>query len=354
MKNLIYHSLKLYCSIALKFYFKKWQVRYVVPVPTGPIIFVANHQNAFLDAVILGCSSSRTPWFLTRANVFQKDLVKKIFNTLKMTPVYRFRDGFGTLRKNDEVIENCIQLLGQGESIVIFGEGNHDEHWRLRPLQKGFARIAIAAEEKNNWALDVKIVPVGIQYDSHSKFRSRILISFGKPISVKEIVQASSVLPEQLDLLITKTSNELRQLILHIDQPGYENKKEYFLQHRLFKNDLAEQLKSDQEVILTTPPLPESSTTSGGTSRASKTQWWNPIFIYGCINHIFPWAIIRWFIKTKVKDPQFIGSLKFALGMMLVPIFYLLQTWIFYSLSGSGVMSTFYFLSLPISILLRD
>ena len=85
MKNLSYLSLKIYCRIALKFYFKKWQVRNIQPVPEGAVIFVANHQNAFLDAVVLGCSSHHNPWFLTRANVFQKPLMKKIFNTFKMT-----------------------------------------------------------------------------------------------------------------------------------------------------------------------------------------------------------------------------------------------------------------------------
>jgi len=354
MKNLIYYSLKLYCSIALRFYFKKWQVRNIVPVPYGPVIFVANHQNAFLDAVLLGCSSSRTPWFLTRANVFSKDLVKKIFNILKMTPVYRFRDGFSTLRKNDEVIDNCVKLLSQGEAIMIFGEGNHDKHWRLRPLQKGFARIAIAAEEKNKWALNVKIVPVGIQYDSHSKFRSRVLLSFGEAIQVKDAIQENTNLPDQVELLLNKTSEALKPLMLHIEQLDYEKKQEYFLQKRIIKNDLVEQLKSDQDIIVTTHQLPESSPISKEKTSAVNTHWWNPFFLYGFINHIIPWAIIRWFIKTKVKDPQFIGSLKFALGMILVPIFYLFQTWMLYALSGSGVISILYFLSLPISILLRD
>ncbi len=353
MKNLIYRSLKLYCRVVLWFYFKKWQVRNIVPVPNGPVIIVANHQNAFLDAVILGCSSQRNPWFLTRANVFQKDLVKKIFNVFKMTPVYRFRDGFGTLRKNDEVIDNCVQLLSRGEAIVIFGEGNHDEHWRLRALQKGFARIAIAAEEKNNWMLGVKIIPVGIQYDSHSKFRSRVLVSFGEAIYVKDITQTYSTLPEQQEALVSKTSVALKSLILHIEQPNYEKKQEYFLQNRIIKNDLVEQLKSDQEIILTTPPLTETKSTSKKNAHKN-TPWWNPIFIYEFTNHILPRSIIQWFLKTKVKDPQFIGSLKFALGMVLVPIFYLLQTGLCYAISGSWIISGVYFLSLPVSVLLKD
>jgi 1-acyl-sn-glycerol-3-phosphate acyltransferase len=335
----------------LRFYFKKWQVHNIVSVPNGPVIFVANHQNAFLDAVILGCSSQRNPWFLTRANVFQKEFVKKIFNIFKMTPVYRFRDGFSTLRKNDEVIDNCIQLLSRGEAIVIFGEGNHDEHWRLRSLQKGFARIAIAAEEKNNWALGVKIIPVGIQYDSHSKFRSRVLVSFGEAISVKDIAQTYSTLPEQQEALLSKTSVALKPLILHIDQPNYEEKQEYFLKNRIIKNDLVKQLKSDQEIILN---MPIHDLEFVSKSVIDDKPRWNPFFLYGFINHILPWAIIHWFLKTKVKDPQFIGSLKFALGMVLVPFFYLLQTGLCYAISGSWIISGIYLISLPVSVVLKD
>ena len=59
-------------------------------------------------------------------------------------------------------------------------------------------------------------------------------------------------------------------------------------------------------------------------------------------------------IKTKVKDPQFIGSLKFALGIVLVPVFYVLQTTICYVISGSILISAIYFLSLPLSVKLKD
>ena len=117
MKEFIYRSFKIYCRIVLWFYFKKWQVRNAMTIPDGPVIFVANHQNAFLDAIIIGCSSPRNPWFLTRANVFQKELVKKILNTFKMTPVYRFRDGFSTLRKNDEVIDTSFNCWDKARQL---------------------------------------------------------------------------------------------------------------------------------------------------------------------------------------------------------------------------------------------
>ena len=232
---------------------------------------------------------------------------------------------------------------------MIFGEGNHDEHWRLRSLQKGFARIAITAEEKNNWSLGVKIIPIGLQYDSHSKFRSRILVSFGEAISVKDNVQTKSSLPEQLEVLLEVTSNAIKSLILHIEQPNYESKQNYFLQNRIIKKDLIEQLKADQEIISNTPDEVDAKKITGSNSPS-----WNPLFLYETINHILPRTLIRWILKTKVKDRQFIGSLKFVLGMVLVPIFYLLQTGVCLAISDSWAISGIYLLSLPVSVTLRD
>lgn len=350
MEKIIYHSLKQYCKTALKFYFSKWQVQELVPIPKGPVIFVSNHQNAFLDAVLISCSSSREPWFLTRANVFSSKLVKKILTILQMSPVYRFRDGFSTLRKNDEVIDNCVELLSKQNSILIFGEGNHNGQWYLRALQKGFARIAVAAEERNDWKLGVTIVPVGVQYESHTDFRSRVLVSFGKPISVKENISSELSVQENIERLLDKTSEGIKPLILHIDPDHYESRLNFWLANRQVKKDLVEQLKADQELVKV------NSTTDFVQHKKEnkKSQaWWNPIRIYESINHFPPRFILHWVLTNKVKDPQFIGSLKYAIGMVLVPIFYFIQTGLCFAISQSWPITLAYFLSLPISILLR-
>lgn len=349
IQKIFYQSLKKYTTAALKFYFKRWQVREVVPVPPGPVIFVSNHQNAFLDAVLIVCSSYRNPWFLTRANVFTNAVARKILTWLQMSPVYRFRDGFSTLRKNDEVIDNCVQLLSQKKSIAIFGEGNHNDQWYLRPLQKGFARIAIAAEEKNNWKLNLKIVPVGIQYDSHTNFRSRVLVSFGNPISVKENYNNALSAQENLELLIQETSNGIKSLILHIDHNHYAAKFNFWRKHREIKTDLVDQLKSDQKLVDDCPHTDFATT----YTEEKKHSRWNPIHVYESINHFPSRIIVRWVIQNKIKDPQFIGSIKFAMGMFLVPVFYFIQTGLCYAVSQSWLISLVYFISLPISVMLR-
>jgi len=347
--KIIYHYLKAYCTVALWFYFRRWQIQKYAPISDGPVIFVANHQNAFLDAILMICSTKRTPWSLTRANVFNKPLVKKFLTIIKMLPVYRFRDGFSTLRKNDEMIETCVNLLTNKGCLLIFGEGNHNDQWFLRPLQKGFARIALAAEEKNNWKLGVKIVPVGLQYDSHGDFRTRVLVSFGIPIVVNQVISSQKITPENLENLIKKTEAAFKPLMLQINTDHYDNRLAYLQANRQIKKDLVEQLQADQAVAdqanpaLSTPHKPKEPT----------GKWFNPIYLYQYINHLFPRWILQWVLRTKVKDPQFIGSLKYALGFTLVPIFYLIQTTICYLLSGSVMISAFYFISLPLSLALR-
>lgn len=266
-----------------------------------------------------------------------------------MLPVYRFRDGFSTLRKNDEMIETCVNLLTHNGCILIFGEGNHNDQWFLRPLQKGFARIALAAEEKNNWKLGVKIVPVGLQYDAHGDFRTRVLVSFGTPILVNEVINAQKTTPENIENLIKTTEAAFKPLMLQINTDHYDNRLAYLQAHRQIKKDLVEQMQADQALADQADPAKPTPK----KPKHPSGKWFNPIYIYQHINHVFPRWILQWVLRTKVKDPQFIGSLKYALGFVLVPIFYLIQTGLCYLLTGSAMISMFYFISLPLSLALR-
>jgi 1-acyl-sn-glycerol-3-phosphate acyltransferase len=73
----------------------------------------------------------------------------------------------------------CELIKAAAESVLIFGEGNHNEHYNLRPLQKGFVRMAQVALQQNT---ALQIVPVGVHYEAHRLFRSRVLVSFGEAI----------------------------------------------------------------------------------------------------------------------------------------------------------------------------
>ncbi|KAG1252691.1 hypothetical protein G6F68_011672 [Rhizopus microsporus] len=53
----------------------------------------------------------------------------------------------------------------------------------MLPLKAGFAVMALGAAAANP-DLDIKIVPVGLNYFHPDRFRSRAVVSFGQPISI--------------------------------------------------------------------------------------------------------------------------------------------------------------------------
>lgn len=341
MASLFYRLLKNYCRSALNFYFSKWQIEGVENIPDGPVIFVPNHQNAFLDAVVIACSSKKNPWFMTRADVFKKPLIKKILNILQMLPVYRFRDGFGTLKNNDQLINTCIQKLNNGETLIVFAEGNHGDKYHLRKLQKGFARIAMGADKNTG----VTIVPVGLQYDSHTAFRSRLLVSFGKPIAPENSSDDEQSKQKQYEALLNRVENELRKLILHLEIEDYEQRLHHLNIHKETHIDLARQLESDKTISAKFPQQLAQQNSSVKKSLFNK-------FMRGYFdfNTILARIIIRNTIIPKIKDPQFVGSIKFATGMILVPVFTLLLSLLVMVATGSALIGLIYLISIPVSL----
>ncbi|KAI8890293.1 hypothetical protein K501DRAFT_237319 [Backusella circina FSU 941] len=81
------------------------------------------------------------------------------------------------------VYEEVHQYLDNNECITIFPEGGSHDRSEMLPLKAGFAVMALGAAAANP-SLDIKIVPVGLNYFHPDKFRSRAVVSFGHPISL--------------------------------------------------------------------------------------------------------------------------------------------------------------------------
>lgn len=152
-----------------------------------PVIFCSNHPNAFMDAIMVGSALHRRTWFLARSDVFRKKLLAKFLTFIGIIPIYRLLEGAENLQKNDETFEKCSTMLEQNKAIIIFSEGLCIQERRLRKLKKGSARIAFGSEEKNNFNLDLMIVPVGVNYSANPwKFRSGLYIEYGEPFAMKQ------------------------------------------------------------------------------------------------------------------------------------------------------------------------
>lgn len=324
MKNRLltfwYFSWKMVASLGLRMYFSSMQVRGLRNVPKdNPVILAVNHQNSFLDAIIVACILKRKSYFLARGDVFRKKWAYAMLSSLGIMPIFRSRDGLGKVRNNTTIFEACTNILASDGAVMIFPEGNHYMRWSLRPLQRGIARIAFQSLDKSSKSL--LIIPVGIQYEDHMKAASRVLVQIGDPLEV-DTYEATDDADNRtkMDLLIHDLRHSLSQLILDIPEEDYENIVQKLRAARTHYPDQVQQLKSDQQIVdalLNNQPIELRIPQKGKSIFAYLVYLLVP---FGWLTHIIPRSIISGFVKWKVKDPQFIAPLNYALGLVIYPL----------------------------------
>lgn len=82
-----------------------------------------------------------------------------------------------------QVYHNVFSRMNQGGCVGIFPEGGSHDRSDLLPLKAGVAVMALGALAEYP-DCNVKVVPVGMNYFTPHKFRSRAVIEFGTPIEI--------------------------------------------------------------------------------------------------------------------------------------------------------------------------
>jgi len=191
--------------------------------PDQSLIFAPNHQNALMDALAVLFTHKGQPVFLARADIFKRKAVASFLYFLKILPVYRIRDGFSSLKENDDIFLKTIDVLKNKNGLVILPEGDHVGFRRLRQLKKGICRVAFQADEATSFSLKIKIIPVGIEYSHYTRLRQVLTVVYGRPIEVSEFHQIYTESPEKaLNELRSRLSEEIKRLMVHI-----ESKEDY-------------------------------------------------------------------------------------------------------------------------------
>jgi 1-acyl-sn-glycerol-3-phosphate acyltransferase len=206
-----------------KFY-RQTEIRGLENVPDNePLIFAGNHQNGVMDPVAIILHQKEPIVYMGRADIFSNQLFRILLRFIKVTPVYRIRDGFENLSKNDQQIKEAIDVLLDCKRLGVMPEGNHGEQHKLRPLVKGLFRIGYQAEIMLENKAHVKIIPVGIDYSFYQHSGSDMVITYGKPIEFKEFLQ--KFLENQavgLNILRTELASALSNLMLDIRSQEYD------------------------------------------------------------------------------------------------------------------------------------
>jgi 1-acyl-sn-glycerol-3-phosphate acyltransferase len=343
MKNsLLYSALHAYIKFCSKLYFNRLEIHGLENIPkNGPVILTANHQNAFLDAILIHVTQPRPPHFLTRGDVFKNPIANRILRSLKMRPIFRFRDGLANVKKNQSTFSECYDILESGLVLGVFPEGNHDLKFHLRPLQKGTARIVYDTEARNNFELDIAIVPVGIQYYGNQNAQSDVLIQFGEPIMSSDFAEFRNDEKTYHQALTERIKTKMSNLIIDIPLENYDRVKRKWLMNRNHYTPLKEVFEKDKAAI----DNGEYNFLEG------KGQWYKgfiaPFAAFGLVNHVIIYPLYSWLVNKITSEDEFLGSLKFVLGIVLIPIFYILQTFALYPILGNW--AGIYFILLPIT-----
>jgi 1-acyl-sn-glycerol-3-phosphate acyltransferase len=312
LQRAVYAALRLYVRLGLRFYYKRILIYGEENIPDGPVIFAANHQNAFMDALMIVCFNSHQTHCLTRADVFKGPFIGWMLRVLNMIPIYRIRDGAESLSKNQQTFDRCTELFMTNHAVVIFPEGNHGNKKRLRPLSKGFTRLAFEAIGKHP-QLKISIVPVGLNYTNPGAFGSSVSIYFGGAMDANEYSADDRVGANRARLDLT---GRLSKLITHVeDEDRYEEiltllekSRADFLDPSDTNNRIRRILNREKlDIAVDKPP---------------RSIFGNVARIISMAINIVP-LVLWWRIENKIQDRVFVGSLKFGFGIFVFPVYYL-------------------------------
>ena len=274
----------------------------------GPLLLAANHPNSFLDAIILDILFKKPVWSLARGDVFKKPFYIKLLTKLKILPVYRTSEGIENLDVNYKTFDACKEIFKSNGAVLMFSEGKCINEWHLRPLKKGTARLAISTWQD---AIDLKVLPVGINYSSFRKFGKNVFLNFGTIITKEDILAFDTDGKKNL-AFNDKLNKELTQLVFEISPTDVERKKDLLT---VKQNNIT-------KVLLALPAL------------------------IGLLLNAPLYLPVRFFTRTKAKDSDHYDSVLLALLIFAYPFYLLLVTALLFWLIGSW-LSLFSLLVFP-------
>ena len=334
----------------------------------GKYILAPCHQNALMDPLVVLYMENKPVVFLARADIFKKPLARFLLTWLRISPVYRIRDGRDQLSNNEAIFNTARQVVEEGMPLCLMAEGTHNDKHQLLPLVKGMFRIAGATQMELGDS-PLYIVPVGLDYDDYERPYSSVMVNVGKPIDVRNFMDDfESKEPVALNRMRDALTTTLKAQIHHVDSVEHYN-DEYAYCHAKTQEVLRQTKKRNtawnrfqarqqvsRQVASMSEPEREACYLEGARfaeecsrkgvplwyaskcSSTSRMSWairtmlmlivlllavvlcWEMLPLWLLSNPIvyLPTHLIA---KAKVKDPQFRSSINYAIRLALTLVY---------------------------------
>ncbi|UXX80776.1 1-acyl-sn-glycerol-3-phosphate acyltransferase [Reichenbachiella carrageenanivorans] len=335
IKYLWYYTFWTIVRFGLRIYFSKVKVTGLEKIPRNtPVIFGSNHENAFIDALLITTSNTLFDHYLVRAGVFKNAFAKAFLNSLNLMPVYRPEDGVNPLEANKQIFRACFETLAKKYSVMLFPEGEHNIRRHRRVLKKGISRIALGAVNFEGGTKELSIVPVGVNYADHTGFRSAVHIVFGEPIVVKQ-QEESAANVNKLTLEITEALSKVhvsldRNEFEGLDAVLFHDQNPYQIIEPVRVNQTAKKLGQRIDEVRQIGLEKKELEQAGVIFPYRESTGWDqckmwllaPLGLFGLLAHVPVLLPVNWFVSNKVKDIEFVASLKFGFSLFGIAIWW--------------------------------
>lgn len=197
VKLFFYNMLRYIVIFLLKCWFNlKFEGKENVP-RDGSNIFASNHRS-MLDPVLVELQCRVPNSFMAKEELFEKN--KAFVGLIKFWGAFPIARGKGDM----DAIKLSFEKLESGRNLLIFPEGTRSLDGKVGRGKTGVALIAAVAQ--------CPVVPVGINFEGKLKFRRKIVVRFGKPISPEQL-KVTTPGPKELKLLRTTIMDAITELV---------------------------------------------------------------------------------------------------------------------------------------------
>lgn len=194
-------------NVVIPLFFGKIEIKGQENIPKHkPVILAPTHRSRW-DSLLLPYAtgryvSGRDMRFMVTSNECQ-GIQGWFIRQMGGFPVDTQRPAIATLR-------HTVELILQGEMLVIYPEGDIYRDGKVHNLKSGIARLALNAESIHP-GLGVTILPVGINYSqAYPSWGTDVNIQIGQPIQVTDYM--NGCFKKDAKILTTDLKNKLQLL----------------------------------------------------------------------------------------------------------------------------------------------